>query len=114
MSGNPATDTDEYCSSPGRVTTYVGLPPAPAVQPIDHLTFAPPTPLPFGASKFLVQVGYYPRAMQDDPVTDCTSACTIAVDHHNTNAWYRVIYGDANSLPLSIGDPAKIPSQGLY
>jgi hypothetical protein len=114
MSGNPATDTDEYCSSPGRVTTYVALPAAPAVQPIDHLTFAPPTPLPFGASKFLVQVGYYPRAMQDDPVTDCTSVCTIAVDHHNTNAWYRVIYADANSLPLSIGDPAKIPSQGLF
>jgi hypothetical protein len=114
LSGNPATDTDEFCSSPGRVTTYVALPPAPAVNPIDNITFAPPSPLPFGAAKFLIQVGYYPRAMQDDPVRDCTSACTIAVDHHNTNAWYRVIYANANDVPLSIGDPAKIPSQGLY
>jgi len=114
LNGNPTTDRDEFCSSPGRVTTYVALPPAPAVQPIDNLTFAPPSPLPFGASKFLIQVGYYPRAMEDDPVTDCTSVCTIAIDHHNTAAYYRVIYADANSLPLSVGEPAKIPSQGLY
>jgi len=51
--------------------------------------------------------------MQDEPVTDCTSACAIQVDHHNTAAWYRVIYADANDQPLSIGDPTKIPSQGL-
>jgi len=114
LSGNPTSDTDEFCSVPGRLTTYVALPSSPTVQPIDQLTFAPPAPLPFSASKFLLQVGYYPRAMQDDPVTDCTAACTIAVDHHNTNAWYRVIYADSNNLPLSIGDPMQIPSQRLY
>jgi hypothetical protein len=113
LSGNPATDTDEFCSSPGRTTTYVALPATPAVNPMDHITFAPPSPLPFGASKFLLQVGYYPRAMQDDPVTDCTAGCTIGIDHHNTAAWYRVIYADSNNLPLSVGDPAQIPSQGL-
>jgi hypothetical protein len=51
--------------------------------------------------------------MQDDPVTDCTAGCTIGIDHHNTAAWYRVIYADSNNLPLSVGDPAQIPSQGL-
>ena len=113
LSGNPSADTDEFCSVPGRTTTYVALPASPAVNPMDNLTFSPPNPRPFGASKFLVQVGYYPRAMQDDPVIDCTSACTIQVDHHNTAAWYRVIYADSNNLPLSIGDPIQIPSQGL-
>jgi hypothetical protein len=29
-------------------------------------------------------------------------------------AWYRVIYADSNSLPRSVGDPVKIPSQGLF
>jgi hypothetical protein len=52
--------------------------------------------------------------MQDDPVADCTSGCTLAIDHHNMAAWYRVIYADANSLPRSIGDPVKIPSEALY
>jgi len=112
LSGNPSTDTDEFCSSPGRTTVYVAQPPG--VNALDSITFGPPAPLPFGAAKFLVQVGYYPRAMQDDPVTDCTSVCTIAIDHHNTNAWYRVIYANANDLPLSIGDPVQIPSWGLY
>ncbi len=112
LSGNPSTDTDEFCSSPGRTTTYVAQPPG--VNALNNITFAPPAPLPFGASKFLVQVGFYPRAMQDDPVTDCTAVCTIAVDHHNAAAWYRVIYADSNNLPRSIGDPVKIPSQGLY
>jgi hypothetical protein len=111
LSGNPATDTDEFCSSPGRTTTYVAQPPG--VNALNNVTFAPPAPLPFGASKFLLQVGYYPRAMQDDPITDCTSGCTVAIDHHNAAAWYRVIYADSNNLPRSIGDPVKIPSQGL-
>jgi len=112
LSGNPATDTDEFCSSAGRTTVYVAQPPG--VNALNNVTLAPPSPLPFGASKFLVQVGYYPRAMQDDPVTDCTSVCTIAIDHHNTAAWYRVIYANANNIPLSVGDPVQIPSQGLY
>jgi hypothetical protein len=112
LSGNPSTDTDEFCSSPGRTTVYVAQPPG--VNALNSITFGPPAPLPFGAAKFLVQVGYYPRAMQDDPVTDCTAGCSIAIDPHNTAAWYRVIYANANDLPLSIGDPVQIPSQGLY
>jgi hypothetical protein len=112
LSGNPSTDTDEFCSCPGRTTVYVAQPPG--VNALNSITFGPPAPLPFGAAKFLVQVGYYPRAMQDDPVTDCTAGCSIAIDHHNTAAWYRVIYANANDLPLSIGEPVQIPSQGLY
>lgn len=111
LSGNPSTDTSEFCAVPGQTTTYVAQPPG--VNVLNNLTFAPPSPLPFGAAKFLVQVGYYPKAMSDDPVTDCTAVCTIAIDHHNTAAWYRVIYADSNSLPLSIGDAVQIPSQGL-
>jgi hypothetical protein len=111
LAGNPATDTAEFCATPGQTTTYVAQPAG--VNVLDNITFAPPAPLPFGASKFLVQVGYYPRSMQDDPVTDCTSACTIAIDHHNTAAWYRVIYANSNNLPLSVGEPAQITSQGL-
>jgi hypothetical protein len=112
MSGNPTTDTAEYCASAGMTTTYVAQPPGHNV--LDNITFAPPAPLPFGASKFLIQVGYFPSAMQDDPVTDCTSICTIGIDHHDAPAYYRVIYADSNNLPRSIGDPMKIPSQGLY
>ena len=52
MSGNPSTDTEEFCPTPGKVTTFVALPPVPAVNPIDQITaFGPPTTLPFGASK---------------------------------------------------------------
>ena len=36
--------------------------------------------------------------MLDDAVTDCTSVCTIAIDHHNNNAWYRIIYADAKTI----------------
>jgi hypothetical protein len=122
MAGNPTTDTDEFCgmpgnptiAAPGRTTTYVALPASPATPRADNITFAPPATLPFSASKFLVQVGYYLNAMQDDPVTDCTTPCMIAIDHHNLDAYYRVIYADSNDLPRSIGDPVKIPNQGLF
>lgn len=110
LSGTPTTDTDEFCSSPGKVTVYVAQPPS--VNVMANRTFAPPSTLPFGASKFLVQVGYYPRWMQDDPVTDCTSKCTIALDYHNTNVYYRLIYADSNSLPKSFSDPIKIAATG--
>jgi hypothetical protein len=120
LPGSPSTDTDEFCGqvrypsipAPGRTTIYVAQPPG--VNVLDYITFSPPSPLPFGASKFLIQVGYYPRAMQDDPITDCSLVCTIMIDHHNSAAWYRVIYADTNNLPRSIGNPVRIPSQGLY
>ncbi len=112
VSGNPTSDTEEFCTSPGRTTVFVSQPPG--YTALDNITFAPPSPLPFGASKFLVQVGYYPEDMRSDPMTDCTAPCTIAIDHHNINAWYRAIYTDSNGLPRSIGQPVEIPSQGLY
>ena len=113
LPANPTSDTYNFCgAAPGETVVYVSQP-AGSISDVDNITLAPPATLPFGAAKFLVQVGYYPRAMQDDPVTDCTAVCTISVDHHNTAAWYRAIYADSNSQPLSIGDPVKIPSQGL-
>jgi hypothetical protein len=114
LAGNPATDTAEFCATPAQTTTYVALPASPALNPVDHISFSAPATLPFGASKFLLQVGYYAPEMQDDPVTDCTSGCTITVDHHNMAAWYRVVYADSNNQPRSIGDPVQIPSQGLF
>lgn len=115
LAGNPSTDTDEFCTTPGRTTTYVALPAKPPIPRVDNITFAPPATLPFGATRFLVRIGYYAPTMEisDDPVTDCTSGCTIAVDHHSLDAYEQIIYADSNSLPLSIGDPIKIPSQGF-
>jgi hypothetical protein len=112
VAGNPSSDTEEFCTSPGRTTVFVSQPPG--YTALDTITFAPPSPLPFGASKFLIQVGYYPDDMRSDPVTDCSAGCAIGIDHHNINAWYRVIYADANGQPRSIGQPAEILSQGLY
>lgn len=117
VSGNPSSIAREWCPSPGFTSVYVSQPPG--YSALDNMTFGPPkvngvVTLPFGATKFLIQVGYFPDDMRDDPVTDCTAGCTIAVDHHNLNAWYRVLYANANSLPVSIGAPVEIPSQGRY
>lgn len=112
VAGNPSSVTREFCPSPGFTSVYVSQPPG--YTALDNITFGPPASLPFGAVKFLIQTGYYPDDMRSDPVTDCTSGCTIGIDHHNINAWYRVIYANANALPLSIGAPVEIPSQGLY
>lgn len=111
VAGNPASVTKEFCTSPGATWVYVSQPPG--VTTLDTITFAPPSPLPFSASKFLIQVGYFPDDMRSDPITDCTSTCSIGIDHHDINAWCRVIYADANGKPLSIGQPALISSQGL-
>lgn len=104
--GNPATDTEEFCKTPGQTTVFVSQPPG--FTMMDYMNFSPPASLPYGASKYLIQVGYYPKAMMDDPVTDCSSSCTIPIQHYKTNAYYRVIYADSNSLPLSVGDPQMI------
>lgn len=98
--------------SPGLTWVFVSLPAN--YTPLDSITFAPPAALPFRASKFLIQVGYYPEDMRADPVTDCTSTCIISIDHHNLNAWYRVIYANTSAIPMSIGEPVQVPSQGLY
>jgi len=123
LAGNPATDTIDPCAQPGNSTlaapgqtiTYVALPPNPPIPHVDNITFVPPATLPFGATKWLIRVGYYPSTMSvsDDPVTDCTSGCTIPIDHHNSDAYYQAIYANSSSLPLSIGDPVKIANQNL-
>lgn len=97
--------------SPGLTWWFVSLPAN--YSPLDSITFTPPAVLPAGASKFLIQVGYYPEDMRNDPVYDCTSSCTITIDHHDLNAWYRVIGADANGLPEQIGSPIEVVSQGL-
>jgi hypothetical protein len=112
VAGNPSSVTGEFCPSPGFTSVYVSQPPG--YTALDNIRFTPPNSLPFGASKFLIQAGYYPDDMQADPVTDCTSGCTVAIDHHSIDAWYRVIYADSNGLPRSIGQPVEIPNQGLY
>jgi len=123
VAGNPMSETIDPCQDPitgdvaaGQSVYYVSQPPG--YTALDQITFAPPmlngvVRLPFGASKFLVQVGYYPQAMQDDPVTDCTLGCIVGVDHHSNNAWYRIMYTDSNNLPRSIGDPVQMRSQGM-
>jgi hypothetical protein len=111
VAGNPSSITKEWSPSPGFTSVYISLPPG--YTPLDNITFAPPSPLPFGASKFLIQLGYYPDDLRSDPVTDCTSACVIPVDHHNINAYFRVWYTDSNNQPKSIGGPTLIASQGL-
>lgn len=121
LAGNPSSVTPpvDWCvspingqQSPGLTWVFVSLPAN--SSPLDSMTFSPPATLPFGASKFLIQVGYYPEDMRGDPVTDCTSTCTIGIDHHNLNAWYRVIYADANGIPKSIGQPVEVAGQGRY
>lgn len=112
VAGNPSSITKEFSPSPGFTSVYVSQPPG--YTALDNMTFAPPSPLPFGASKFLIRVGYYVDDMRDAAATDCTSTCTIPVDHHNLDAYFQVIYADSNSLPRSQGSGTKIPSQGLY
>jgi hypothetical protein len=46
--------------------------------------------------------------MEDDPVTDCSSGCAIPIDIYNVDAWYQIIYTDANGVLKSLGDPQKI------
>lgn len=113
VAGNPSSVTKEFCPSPGFTSVYVSQPPG--YTALDNITFQKPAhTLPYSASKFLIQYGYFPDDMESDPVVDCTASCTIGIDHHNINAWYRVIYADSNSVPLVIGAPSEIVSQGLY
>ncbi len=114
LGGNPTSDTYNFgAADAGETVIYISQPSG-AASDLDNIPFAPPVSLPFGATKFLIQAGYYPNAMEDNPVTDCTAGCAIAIDHHNVAAWYRVIYADANTLPLSTGEPVQILSQGQY
>ena len=106
LPGNPSTDTEEFCKTPGQTTVFISQPPG--FNQMDSVNFSPPASLPYGSSKYLIQVGYYSGAMQDDPITDCTSGCTIPIQHYHVDAYYRIIYADSNSLPLTVGDPQKL------
>ena len=112
VGGNPSTATAEWCATAGQVTTFIALPAGVAIM--DTQTFTPPSPLPYGASHMLVWDGAYLNDFKQERVTDCTSGCSIAFDHHNIAWSYRVDYVDANYLPKSIGTPVTIPSQGSY
>lgn len=115
VAGNPSSITKEWCPTPGFLSVYVSQPPG--YTALDQISFAPPAVFPPvlipNAVKFVVQVGYYADDLRNDPITDCTATCTIGVDHHNINAWYRVIYLDSNNLPIVYGQPTLIPSLGL-
>jgi hypothetical protein len=106
LAGNPTSDTHNF--QPGETCAYISQPAG--SYDIDHIPFPPPPSLPFGASKFVVRVGYYPldRAMDDAPATDCTSGCTIAVNHYNAPAWYQILYLGANNKVLSTLEPQTI------
>jgi hypothetical protein len=106
LAGNPTSDTHNF--QPGETCAYISQPAG--SYDIDHIPFPPPPSLPFGASKFVVRVGYYPldRAMDDAPATDCTSGCTIAVNHYNAPAWYQILYLGANNRVLSTLEPQTI------
>jgi hypothetical protein len=107
LSGNPTSDSYNGCATgPGETTVYVGQ--AAGAQDLDTINLAPPSPLPFGASKMLVRYGYYPLYMSADPAVDCTAGCGITLDDSNANAWYQIVYADSNNVPKSIGEPQRL------
>ena len=110
MASNPTSDTMDFCASPGQTTTYYAQP-AGAVSDLSTLSFSlPPATLSPGVAKVAIRVGYYPRLMNDDPVTDCTNGCQIPINHYNANVWYQVLYLDSNNMPRSVGAPHKVLS----
>lgn len=121
VSGNPSTVSDGWCnnpnnsalSSPGRVTTFIALPPG--VSIMDSQTFTPPFPLPYSATKWIIHDGPYINDLLQERATDCTSGCTISFDRHNINWYYRADYSDSNGLPgPGMGTVVMIPSQGSF
>jgi hypothetical protein len=116
LPGNPTTDTDEFCSSPGRVTVYVARP---ASYPgVTQQTFVAPRVggvLPFGAAHAIVRFGYVQPMTPDDPTYPCDTSCVIPIDHHNLDAYFRWEYLNSNNLPVSDPNPpaSALLSQGL-
>jgi hypothetical protein len=107
LSGNPTSDSYNGCATgPGETTVYVGQ--VAGAQDLDTINLAPPSPLPFGASKMLVRYGYYPLYMAADPVVDCTTGCAITLDDSNAKAWYQIVYADSNNVPKSVGQPQQL------
>lgn len=113
VAGNPSTISQEWCGSPGAVWDMIAQPPG--VNYFDTMRFMPPTSLPFGAVKYLIRVGYGPTQMNRNDAVDCTSGCSIVVDHSNVNAYYQIIYANSNSRPVGPPNPIPItiPSMGL-
>jgi hypothetical protein len=107
MASNPTSETLDFCASPGQTTTYYAQP-AGAATDLSTLALSPPASLPFGAAKMAIRVGYYPRMMNDDPVTDCTNGCEILVNRYNADAWYQMLYLDSSNVPRRVGAPQKV------
>ena len=63
-----------------------------------------------GVTRVAIRVGYYPRLMNDDPVTDCTNGCQIPVNNYNAPAWYQILYLDSNNVPRTVGATHKVLS----
>jgi hypothetical protein len=111
LAGNPTTDAHTF--TPAETVTYVAQPSG-AIPDLTSITFIPPNPLPFGAVRYGVQIGYYQRDVDDDPVTDCTAACNIGIHLAGGPAWYRPIYADASWKPLNnlaAVQPVMIPAR---
>ncbi|HTA68753.1 MAG TPA: hypothetical protein VK776_10770 [Bryobacteraceae bacterium] len=110
MASNPTSDTMDFCASPGQTTTYYAQP-AGAVPDLGTLSFSTaPVTLPPGVTRVAIRVGYYPRLMNDDPVTDCTNGCQIPVNNYNAPAWYQILYLDSNNVPRTVGATHKVLS----
>jgi hypothetical protein len=113
LAGNPTSVSYNGCSTygPGETVYWAAQPPG--QNDLDSITFAMPSPLPLGATAAYIRVGYYPDAMEDDPVTLCTSGCAIPINHANVDAWYQVLYTDSNGQAKGSNypDAIKIASQ---
>jgi hypothetical protein len=112
LAGNPTSDTYTMCGAgAGEAVAYIAQPSG-AVSDLTPTTFAPPSPLPYGATKYGIRVGYYPGDMNDDPVTDCTAGCTINLHRAGGPAWFQIIYANNSWTPLATGDPTMLAGQG--
>jgi len=117
LAGNPTSDTYNLCGhgpgstqSPGETVAYV-FQPSGAISDIVNQQFsAPASPLPYGASKFLIRYGYFGRGMVEgqDPIIDCTTGCTVPINNANVNAFYQTIYADSTFKSLASGDPIML------
>jgi hypothetical protein len=111
LAGNPTSDTYTHCGAgAGETLAYVAQPSG-ATSDLTPTTFAPPSPLPYGASHYAIRYGYYPRDMSDDPVQACDAGCTINLHRVGGPVWIQIVYLDANHLPLAMGDAQMLAGQ---
>jgi hypothetical protein len=114
LAGNPSSDTHQMCGTgAGETVAYIAQPSG-AVSDLTPTTFAAPIPIPYGYTQYAVRVGYYPRDMTSDPVTPCTSGCTINLHRLGGPVWYQNMYSlDStwNPLTTTIGEPTLLAGQ---